>query len=166
MGMEKYDPPSPISYLSLVRDSVPLFSQSRSIDELIGKVGRQRLTDITDAPEQQRMEMGDPLPFDYRRRVYQFADPDIGRGVYEPTFNLNELVNLRMQVFFQGAFSGAKAKKYLRQVVLPLLEAQFGGSTSGPAGSKLFKSADFVAVARKVPLVGSVSIAFTRHGYL
>lgn len=108
MNPKDYDPPENLAYLTLVSALLRDFRLIASHRELIGKFGVRSLTDITNVPEIKNMAAAQPLPPHFRQRDYQFRDPDLGRGMMDAAFYKKELVNVRVQLFFDGWFGDQK----------------------------------------------------------
>jgi hypothetical protein len=161
MNPRNYDPPEYLGYLDLVNTVARGFRKVASAEELIAILDARRPTDITDVPEIQSMEAAQPLPASFTQRVYQFRDRTLGHGVMDAAFHDGELVNIRAQLIFAGWFGTWRARRFLRDALVPVLCEVFGSPSEQTLDFSVFCSSGLIAVARYVPGTPSVSAALT-----
>jgi len=166
MDPKDYDPPGSLSFLELINSSFNFFREANSFEDFVHRIGPQNLADVTELPEFKLMEVADPLPPGFLQRVYQFLDPNLGRGVIDIAFHNDELVNLRSQLFFKGWFAKKKARKYLRNVLIPSYQEMFGEPAEKGTDYSTFISSGLQGVARYVPGTISLSAYLTDERYL
>ena len=81
-------------------------------------------------------------------------------------FHNDELVNLRSQLFFKSWFAKKKARKYLRNVLIPSYQEMFGEPAEKGTDYSTFISSGLQGVARYVPGTISLSAYLTDERYL
>jgi len=165
MNPKDYAPPGTLPYMTLVAMLLTEFRDISSQNELLEKVGRDSLTDVTDHPEIQMMDGAFPLPPGFDQRTYLFRDPVLGFGAVDAAFGINGLANARAQLFFSGFFARSKARKYLREVLAPLFREVLGPPADTDHDLLMFSGTGLVGVARYVPGTPSVSAAVTDKRY-
>lgn len=165
MDMSQFDPPGTLDYLAALSLLTRAFPIASSHGQLLETVGSSYVTDVSDLPVFQQMEAADPLPSGYSQRIYQFVDAARGRGILEAAFHLNQLVNVRIQLFFQGWFAKSKARKYLVEELVPSLELKFGPAQETTQHHAAFRKRGLVVVARYVPGTPSVSTYLMHEDY-
>jgi hypothetical protein len=161
MNPRDHDPADSLGYLNLVKAVVRVFRQVTSPSDLVEALGKTCFTDITEVAEIRLMEIAQPLPPSYLERVYQFRDPALGRGIMDAAFHDGELVNMRAQLFFNGLFARSKARKYLREVLVPLFQGILGSPSEQAPDTCIFHSLGLIGVVRYVPGTPSISVALT-----
>lgn len=165
MNPRDYDPSASLAYLDLLRDTFSFFHDVSSHEDLVRRLGADRLTDVTELPKYQAMEAIDPLPAGFFQRVYQFRDPYLGRGVFDACFRDRELVNLRVQLFFDGWFARGKARRFLWRSLIPALQEMFGEPIERAPEYFAFRKGGILSMGRYVPGTPSVSVYLTAEHY-
>jgi hypothetical protein len=166
MNPEDYDPQEALDYLTLVKTLARVFREVTSFTDLVGKLGEESLTDVTQVPWVQSMESArGPLPPGFTERVYQFRDPRLGRGIMDASFHDDECVNMRAQLYFDGWFGRSKARKYLHEVLLPLFQGIFGRPFEETSDGYVFNASGLLCVVRHVPSPPYVSVWLTEERF-
>ena len=166
MITKHYDPPEELPYMNLLSRLVQIYRSVESHEELIQKIGADRLTDMSDYPGQRLMDSLDPLPGGFVQRTYLFRDRSNGRGILEVVFHGRALVNIRAQLFTNGWFAKSKSRRLLSEDILPNLEIMFGPPVETSSNSTMFKGHGLAVVARLVPArPSSVSIYLIDERY-
>ena len=164
MDPQDYDPLGSLPYLSLLEQVLREFRQLSTHAELVGQLGGDSLTDVTELPQFRLMDDLQPLPSGFAQRAYQFRDPNHGRGIMDAAFHGTELVNVRAQLFFTGWLAKSRARKYFQRVLLPWYQERFG-EAGGEPDYCLFSCGGLVGVARYLSRAASVSAHLTDERY-
>ena len=158
-------PDEAIDYLSLVIKLYKNYREIRSHEEYITTIGRDKIKDVSNYPQYIMMEVADPLPPGFERRVYHFKDKSHGGGVMDVVFKENALANIRAQLFFRGLFAKKEAKKYLLNSMLPTFKSIFGEPYQSDPDNYYFKLSGIIATACYVPGTPSVSFYLINEKY-
>ena len=110
-----------ISYLNLVSGILRNFRNFKNQSDIIIYFGPNGITDISDAPASQIMDMLSPLPNGFTEGAFKFNDLDNNLCVFDVTFYQNKLVNFRGQKYFRGWFALGKAIKFNSFKLRPLI---------------------------------------------
>jgi hypothetical protein len=158
-------PDEPIEYLYLLRKSFEGYRQVSSHEEYVSMMGKEKLLDVSKFPQYRMMEAADPLPEGFESRIYHFKDQSYAGGVVDVVFRDDELTNIRAQLFFKGFFPMMKAKKYLKNIMLPEFKLIFGDLYDSNLNNYYFKSSGIIGVACYVPRTPSVSFYLMDEEY-
>ena len=97
MDLRSHEPSKPLNYLALIKTLVWEFREVTSHRDLIGRLGEGHVVDITNVPEIKLIEAEQALSPEFKERVYQFRDCNLGRGVFDAVFYNAEMVSMRAQ---------------------------------------------------------------------
>lgn len=151
-------PDEALDYLSLMRKSYNGYHDIKSHEECVLIIGKEKILDVSHFPRYLMMEAADPLPPGFERRMYHFKDKLIGGGIMDVVFKGNSLANIRAQLFFRGFLAKRKAKKYLRNTMLPAFKSIFGEPYDSNPDNFRFKSSGIIGTACYV--TGTPSVSF------
>ena len=165
MNDQSHDPPKSLSYEKLVTSLFMLFSGASSHDEVVAKIGPDKLTDISMQPQFLALNAISPLPPGHVQRSYQFKDMELGRGILEVVFEGNAIVNVKAQLLLEGWLAKRKAKTYFREHLAGLCKSQLGQPVEEDADCCVFRPPGHVGVARYIPGTSSVSAWLTDERY-
>ena len=165
MNPRDYDPPEPLAYLELIKTIARAYREVTSPENLVARLGAERLTDITNVPEIMFIEAATGPPPGFEQHVYQFCDARFGRGNFDVAFHGSELVNARMQLCFQGWFGKRTARKYLHDALVPLFWESFGPPSGESADTWVFKLNGLIGVARYVHGTKTISSWLTEERF-
>lgn len=151
-------PDEALDYLSLMRKSYNGYHDIKSHEEYVSIIGKEKILDVSPFPQYLMMETADPLPPEFKRRIYHFKEKSIGGGIIDVVFKGNSLANIRAQLFFRGFFAKRNAKKYLRNTLLPAFKSIFGEPYNSNPDNYWFKSSGIIGTACYV--LGTPSVSF------
>lgn len=151
-------PNESLDYLSLLRISYDKYRDIKSHEEYVSIIGKDEILDVSEFPQYLMLESADPLPSGFERRMYHFKENTHGNGIMDVVFKNNALTNIRAQLFFRGFLAKIKAKKYLRNIMLPAFKSIFGEPYDSNSENYYFKSSGIIGVACYVP--GTTSVSF------
>jgi hypothetical protein len=158
-------PDEALDYLSLLKKSYDGYRDIRSHEEYVLMIGKEKILDVSHFPQYLIMESADPLSPGFETRIYHFKEKRYGGGVMDVVFKDNALANIRAQLFFRGFFAKRKAKKYLRNVMLPEFKSIFGEPYDSNPDNYYFKSSGIIGTACYVPGTPSVSFYLIDEKY-
>lgn len=158
-------PDEALDYLSLMRKTYKAYHNIKSHEEYVLMIGKEKILDVSHFPQYLMMEAADPLPPGFERRMYHFREKSIGGGIMDVVFKGNVLANIRAQLFFRGFFAKKKAKKYLRNTMLPVFKSIFGEPYDSNPDNYWFKSSGVIGTACYVPGTPSVSFYLIDEKY-
>ena len=161
MDLRSHEPSKPLNYLALIKTLVWEFREVTSHRDLIGRLGEAHVVDITNVPEIKLIETEQALSPEFKERVYQFRDCNLGRGVFDAVFYNAEMVSMRAQVFFEGRGAKSKARKYLSEVLIPQFQLFLGQSCDQSPDLCIFRSKGLIGVTHFMPGTPSISSALT-----
>jgi hypothetical protein len=165
--MSKLDglPDEALDYLSLLRKSYEGYFNIGSHEEYVLTIGKEKILDVSQFPQYLMMESAEPLPPGFEGRMYHFKEKTYGGGILDVVFKDNALANIRAQLFFKGFFAKIKAKKYLRNIMLPAFKSIFGEPYDSNPDNYYFKSSGIIGTACYVPGTPSVSFYLIDEKY-
>ena len=158
-------PDEDLDYLSLMRKIYNAYHNIKSHEEYVLMIGKEKILDVSHFPQYLLMEAADPLPPGFERRMYHFKEKSIGGGIMDVVFKGTVLANIRAQLFFRGFFANKKAKKYLRNTMLPAFKLIFGEPYDSNPDNYWFKSSGIIGTACYVPGTSSVSFYLIDEKY-
>lgn len=126
MGIEKYDPKLPLSYLAMVSEFLHHYAEFQSPSDIVKRFGVDYVTDVTDTPERESLKAIGPLPEDFHERAFQFRESGKRRGIMETAFHKDRLVNLRATMYFYAWFPRTAALKFFLRELLPMVNSIIG----------------------------------------
>ncbi|APV44912.1 hypothetical protein Dform_01591 [Dehalogenimonas formicexedens] len=128
MRLRQYDPEKPASYLKLVGSVIHNFGDFHHPEDIIRMVGRDRLTDVTHAPE-----LGEAAIRLYDggdQRIFQFKESANRGGSFDVLFHGGRLESFRAQLFFEGMLGKPGAFIFSSLRLGPLVSAVVGGKAN------------------------------------
>jgi len=165
--LSRYDPPNPLSYITLIETAFPSFHGSDSLEAFLARLGVGTVTDIAAAAEfRATIEAPPPLPPEFQEHFFFFRDPRLGRGTFDVAFGHQELLNFRGQLFFPGTLGRFRSQRYFRTVLVPLYQRLMGPAVQRSGKGVIFEAERLSGLARHVRAAASVSAWLTDQCYV
>ena len=153
-------PEVPLDYIALLNKSFENYRRVTSHEDFEMMIGRGKILNVSHFPQYVVMSSLDPLPPEFKERIYHFRDETGGNGVMDATFEGTSLVNIRAQLFFEGFAAKRKAKKYLYNPLLPAFRLLFGLPNEDDPNGIIFTFRSKGIKGTATYLRGTLSVSF------
>jgi hypothetical protein len=164
LSLSQYSPSESISYLELIEFSYSNFRNESSLSEFVNRLGKSRVTNVSNTPEFLMLANMQPLPFGFSQNFLVFKDESYGHGTLDISFHQNRPVNISIRLFLEIWLSSFRIGGIFQSQIVPLFQRLLGPSIQVNTDLAYFEKDEIIGVCRIID-GGSMSSALTEKKF-